>query len=201
VPFTGTARIPNLDYVLSLNTPQFKRFGGSAFVLWGRDENFFEWASANIVYAELAADWRPTEKLRLNGQYVHQQFDRRTDGSTVGLRRIPRLKVEYQIARPLFVRVVGQYDAYREDDRRDDSRTGAPLLIYDPEAGDYVRALGFATNDFRADWLVSYQPSPGTVIFAGYGSSMDEPRALRFGRGLRRTADGFFVKLSYLFRV
>jgi hypothetical protein len=201
VPFTGTARLPNLDYVLSLNTPQFKRFAGSAFVLWGRDENFYEWASANIVYAELHADWRPTEKVRVSGQYLHQQFDRRTDGSTVGLRRIPRLKLEYQIARPLFVRVVGQYDAYREDDRRDDSRTGAPLLIYDPEVGDYVRALGFATNDFRADWLVSYQPSPGTVIFAGYGSSMEERQALRFGRSLRRTADGFFVKVSYLFRV
>jgi len=39
------------------------------------------------------------------------------------------------------------------------------------------------------------------VIFAGYGSSMDERQALRFGRSLRRTADGFFVKVSYLFRV
>ena len=203
VPFTGVARIPNLDYVLTLNTPQFKRFAGSVFFLWGRDENFFEWASSDIVYATLNADWRPTDKLRVNAQYQHQQFDRRTDGSTVGMRRIPRLKVEYQVARPIFVRVVGQYDAQQQDDLRDASRTEAPILIYDPALGDYSRALalGGANNGFRADWLFSYQPSPGTVFFAGYGSSLEERRPFRFGRDLERTSDGFFIKLSYLFRV
>jgi len=201
VPFTGTARLPNLDYVLSLNTPQFKRFAGTAFLIWGRDENFYEWASADILFATLQANWRPTEKLRVEGRYQQQQFDRRTDGSTVAIRRIPRLKVEYQLARPVFVRVVGQYDASEQDDLRDDSRTNAPILIYDQRAGAYVRALGSSRNALRADWLFSYQPTPGTVFFAGYGSSLEEPDALRFGRGLRRTTDGFFVKFSYLFRV
>jgi hypothetical protein len=37
------------------------------------------------------------------------------------------------------------------------------------------------------------------VFFAGYGNSMTEPDALAFRR-LRRTQDGFFVKLSYLFQ-
>jgi len=202
VPFTGVSRIPNLDYVLSLGTPQFKRFAGNVFLLWGRDENFFEWTSADIVYATLNADWRPTDKLRVNAQYQHQQFDRR-DGSTVGMRRIPRLKVEYQLARPIFIRVVGQYDAQQQDSLRDASRTEAPILIYDPAIGDYSRdlALGRASNGFRADWLFSYQPSPGTVFFAGYGSSLEEPRPFRFGRGIERRSDGFFLKVSYLFRV
>jgi hypothetical protein len=63
-----------------------------------------------------------------------------------------------------------------------------------------VPAAAFERNAFRADWLFSYQPTPGTVFFAGYGGSYAEPRGLRFDR-LRRTSDGFFLKFSYLFRV
>lgn len=200
IPFTGTPRLPNLDYVVQAGTPAWARFDGNISLIWGRDENFFEWASADIIYATLTANWRPTERLRVNGTYRHQQFDRRTDGSTVGLRRIPRVKVEYQIARPLFVRLVGEYDASRQDDLRDDSRTNAPILIYDPTAGVHVRAVGFTENRFHGDALISYQPMPGTVFFLGYGSTSMEPDALRFNR-LRRVSDGFFVKGSYLFRM
>jgi len=50
------------------------------------------------------------------------------------------------------------------------------------------------------DWLFSYRPTPGTVVFAGYGSGLEEADAFRFRR-LRRVTDGFFAKLSYLFRV
>ncbi|MBC7791748.1 MAG: hypothetical protein H7Z74_17510 [Anaerolineae bacterium] len=200
VAFTGTPRIRNTDYYLRVATPQFKQFSGSVFAVWGRDENFFEWSPADILYLTLVANWRPTDKLRLNAQYQHQQFDRRSDGSTVGVRKIPRLKLEYQIARPIFVRVIGEYDADMQDDLRDDSRTGAPILVFDPGAGGYVRALGSRRNNLRSEWLFSYQPSPGTVFFAGYGSTMNEPEPLRFGR-LRRTVDGFFVKLSYLYRL
>ena len=95
---------------------------------------------------------------------------------------------------------VGEYDARRQDDLRDDSRTNLPIVIRDPATGLYTRAAGFERNVFRADWLFSYQPTPGTVFFAGYGSSLTEPESLRFGR-LRRTADGFFMKLSYLLRM
>jgi hypothetical protein len=201
VPFTGTPRIPNLDYVVSLNTPQWKRFSATSLFVWGRDENFFEWATADILFAEINADVRPTEKLRLNGRYVHQSYDRRTDGSTVGIRRIPRLKAEYQLARPVFVRVVGQYDASKQDALRDDTRTGFPLLIRDA-SGTYVRAERTAGRRFRADYLFSYQPTPGTVLFAGYGSTLDDPSPLdRAASRLDRTSDGFFLKASYLFRL
>ena len=40
----------------------------------------------------------------------------------------------------------------------------------------------------------------GTVFFIGYGSSLTETDAFSF-RDLARVNDGFFVKLSYLFRV
>jgi uncharacterized protein DUF5916 len=199
-PFPGTPHLDNLDYLVSLNTPDYSKFSGSLFYLWGRDENFFEWSSADIKYLTLTADWRPTDHLRASAQYQLQSFDRRTDGTTVGIRRIPRLKVEYQLSRAIFFRLVGEYDANRQDALRDDGRTGLPLAIRDGAAGPYVLAAASETNRFRVDWLFSYQPTPGTVVFAGYGSTLTEPDALRF-RALHRDRDGFFLKVSYLFRM
>jgi hypothetical protein len=71
--------------------------------------------------------------------------------------------------------------------------------VRDAGTGTYVRTSPSVRNDFRVDWLFSYRPTPGTVVFAGYGSSLEEEDAFRF-RGLRRAADGFFLKLSYLLR-
>jgi hypothetical protein len=206
--FTGTDRLNNLDLALNLSTPRFQNFSADANLVVGRDENFYEWAPATIVIGSLDLTWRPSEQLRVNVLYNHQQYIRPGDGSTVGLRRVPRLKVEYQLTRSIFLRFVGQYDAQRTDALRDDSRTGAPILLCTARApatgggacATYTYALGTATNALRVDWLFSYRPTPGTVVFAGYGSGLEEPDAFRF-RGLRRVGDGFFVKLSYLFRV
>ena len=84
LPFVGVPRLENLDLVLSLTTPEFKHFSGYVNALWGKDENFYEWSSANIAYVTVQLDWRPTEKLRLNTTYNLQQFKRRSDGSLVG---------------------------------------------------------------------------------------------------------------------
>jgi len=200
VPFTGTPTIPNLDYVLSLETPEFSHFSGNAFVLWGRDENFYEWASADIVIGNLTLAWRPTDKLRLEGIYQLQSVARRTDGRTVNIQSSPRLKLEYQLSRPIFLRLVGEYTSERQDSLKDDTRTGAPILILDAESGVYTRADAFGRRSFRGDFLFSYQPTPGTVLFAGYGSTLQDPTEL--GRAsLQRTEDGFFFKLSYLFQL
>ena len=200
VPFTGTPTIPNLDYVLSLDTPEFSHFSGNIFFLWGHDENFYEWATANISWLDITLDWRPTHKLRVNGLYRLQYVGRRTDQSTVNLWRSPRLKIEYQLSRPIFLRLVGEYTTERRDALRDDTRTGAPLLIFDHDANAYVRTTPFGHRSFRGDFLFSYQPNPGTVLFAGYGSTLRDPTVL--GRSnLRRAEDGFFLKLSYLFQL
>ena len=198
IPFTGTPELDNLDYVISLGTPQWKRGSASLFVVWGVDENFDEWSSADIVIGTLEGDWRPTNKIRVNATYNIQKYDRRTDGSTVRIRQIPRLKLEYQISRPLFVRLVGEYDAVDVDDLRDDSRTEGPLLIRNAD-GTVSRLTAFSDNTFRGDFLFSYQPLPGTVVFVGYGALMTEPTAFR--GELERSSDGFFVKASYLFRL
>ena len=74
-----------------------------------------------------------------------------------------------------------------------DPATGLPILFGGVPIGPE------SDNGFRLDLLGSFEPSPGTVAFLGYGSSMVSNKTLGFG-DLRRMSDGFFVKLAYQFR-
>ena len=199
IPFVGQPTIANGEYIVQVATPQWKHFSGSGFFLQGHDENFFEWASANLLLLSLDLSYRPTERIRNSISYFWQQVNRRTNGTLVNVGRILRAKVEYQLSRPLFIRVVGQYIQDQTDSLRDDSRTNAPILIVG-SGGSVTRAAASSSNLLHADLLLSYQPVPGTVVFAGYGSNMLDEQAFRF-RGLNRTDDAFFLKLSYLFRL
>ncbi|HEX2779774.1 MAG TPA: DUF5916 domain-containing protein [Gemmatimonadaceae bacterium] len=204
IAFRGTPRIPNQDWVLSATTPEWQKLSANVLYLWGHDENFFEWQSANIVYASYGVLVRPSQKLRLEGRYQVQTFKRRTDASYVGEFRIPRLKMEYQLDRALFLRLVGEYESGYTDALRDDGRTEAPLLV------NNRLVPASLTSGFHGDFLFSYQPVPGTVFFLGYGSSYhdlrDTPRPYSFPRslglaGYTRTNDALFVKASYLLRL
>jgi hypothetical protein len=111
---------------------------------------------------------------------------------------IPRLKLEYQLTRSIFVRAVGEYDLVEHDDLRDETRTFFPLII------NGQKALATRSASLRGDYLFSYQPNPGTVLFLGYGSRADglPNPADRFSfQPLVRAQDYFFVKYSYLFRM
>ena len=99
----------------------------------------------------------------------------------------PRLKLEYQLNRAIFFRFVGQYDASNVDDLRDDSRTNGPIVVPDGNGG-YEPVLAWTRNDFSFDALFSFEPGPGTVIFAGYGSSLTEQDSFKFNRLERTTA-------------
>jgi len=137
-------------------------------------------------------DFRPSDQLRLTTSYIYSRITRWRDNTQLSTASVPRLKVEYQLSRPLFLRFVGQYDNRHRDALRDPA-TDQPLLINNSVAVEQN------IRDFRVDWLVSYLPSPGTVVFAGYGASLWEPDAFRF-RDMERVRDGFFLKLSYVFR-
>jgi hypothetical protein len=170
--------------------------------MYGRDVNYLEWSAANILFMDSEISFRPTNQLRIDGTYVLTHYQRRTDGSKVSVTHIPRVRAEYQVSRSLFLRLVGEYRSAEQDDLRDDGRTNSPILIYDPITETYQRSLAeaFETNGMRGDFLLSFQPSPGTVFFAGYGGSYLDTGKFDFNN-LRRTADGFFLKASYLFRL
>ena len=71
--------------------------------------------------------------------------------------------------------------------------------IFNPSTGEYRPLLAFRRPGFRSDLLFSWLPTPGTVFFAGYGSTQAEDPARP--RRLERVRVGFFMKLSYLFRM
>ena len=113
---------------------------------------------------------------------------------------MPRGKVEYQATRHIFVRYVGERATNYQDALRDDSRTGLPLVFVAPD-GTFRPAAAVRTRTLRSDWLFSYQPTPGTVLFAGYGNTLANPGTDPLRSDLRRTRDGLLLKLSYLFRM
>jgi len=196
--FFPSPRITTLLLGGRINTPLFQRFDASVGVNGGNDVDFLETSRVRRVDLSGSANWRPTEKLRVNASYVSTVLTRRSDDQTTTRIRIPRVKLEYQLARPVFVRFVGQYTATTGDTLARDPRTGSPL--YAQSGTTYTALRRFPTTDFRVDWLFSYRPTPGTVFFAGYGSSLTEDNPLAFDR-LRRLSDGFFVKASYLVRM
>ena len=175
-----------------VNTPN-RAVSGSVVVGYAAAPIFPEASEGRQIAVTTVAALRPTPALRLEVRWVHQRLTRARDGSRFLTANIPRLKLEYQLTRAIFVRYIGQY--FAEDQvALLDPHTGQPLRVN----GDTARAI--VTNDFRNDLLFSYKPTPGTVVFLGYGASLTEADAFRF-RDLSRTADGFFLKLSYLFRM
>ena len=204
IAFRGTARIPNQDWVASLSTPEWRALSASALYIWGHDENFSEWQSANIVYANYRLTLRPSQKLRTDATYVVQTYRRRPEGTTVGEVRIPRVKLEYQLDRAIFLRLVGEYRSVAQDSLFDAGRTGLPLLV------DGRPSPAQLDSRFRGDFLFSYAPMPGTVLFVGYGAGYADvsaaPRPYSFPRSLglpdyTRQDDALFIKASYLWRL
>lgn len=199
VRFPGQPTIPNSEFVVQVGTPTFRKFDANGFILRGHDENYYEWASGKLVVLQAGVNWRPNANLRVGATYSWQQVNRRTDGTRVNVGRVPRLTIEYQVSRPFFIRVVGQYIQNETDSLRDNSRTELPIYIAQPDSS-LVRAGPQKTDLFHADVLFSYQPNPGTVFYAGYGSNQTEPIGFHF-QNFTRLNDDLFVKFSYLFRL
>jgi hypothetical protein len=191
--FIPSDRLAAATSTFSIATPQFRKFNASASTNVGNDVDFLETSRVRRLDYNASLDLRPSERLRVSATYLSTSFRRRADGQRSAFARIPRFRMEYQLARPLFVRVVSQYTATRRE-ALVDPRTGAPIVLgSSPSAAT-------SSNVLRTDWLFSYRPAPGTVFFLGYGGSMSEEDPLAFQR-LRRTGDAFFVKGSYVFRL
>jgi hypothetical protein len=183
---------------LGVNSPN-RALTVSASMSYGAAPIYAEAARGRALSLQATLYWRPTPALRVEARWVHQRLVRARDGSRYSTADIPRLKVEYQLSRYIFLRYVGQYDA-QDRTALVDPRSGQPLLL-DSIAQRNVGPSGATlSNDFRSDVLFSYRPTPGTVLFLGYGTSLTEPEAFRFQK-LNRTGDGFFLKASYLFRM
>lgn len=195
LPFVPSGRIGTFATQVSLSTPQFSAFTASVGATLGNDVDFLETSRVRRLDYNASLEARPTQQLRVGATYRSTSFTRRRDDVRTASTRIPRLKVEYQATRSLFLRVVAQYTAVEREPLRD-PRTGEVLLLQ--SGGLFMPSEGTRSNQLRTDWLFSFRPSPGTVFFLGYGNTLREPDPLSF-RNLERTEDAFFVKVSYLF--
>lgn len=198
VQFAVPGRVNNAVGVrIGVNTPARGKLSGSIGATAGSTIAYFEPALAGERAMNANLVWRPTKQARVEGSYLHLRLTR-ADGSRLSTANIPRTKLEYQISRPFLVRFVGQYQSQARAALRD-PRTGAPILIRNSN-GIYTPSSKTHSNQLRMDWLLSYRPTPGTVVFAGYGGGYDGTEGYSL-RGLERTDDGFFFKVSYLFRL
>lgn len=177
---------------IGVTTPTLQLFTASVNASWGETPLFAEASEGRLIRYSVVVDLRPTSALRASVQVTHLTLERKFDDSQFSQEIIPRIKLEYQLSRAIFIRVIGQYSS-RERAALED-REGHAIRI----DGNLVGAS--KTNDLRTDLLFSYRPNPGTLFYLGYGSTMDDVGQKRF-EDLRRQADGFFMKMSYLFKV
>jgi hypothetical protein len=193
VAYDAPGRLDGLwNWSSGLTTATWQGFDASVTVEGGATPIFDEGSKGRETRLSASAALRPTPSLRLAVSNVFAELTRERDGSEFARTLLPRVSFEYQPRRSLFFRVIGEYRAERVAALRD-AATGALLFL-----GDVATAAS-ASNTLRLDWLVSYEPSPGTVAYFGYGASMQAPHGSRWS-DLQRTTDGFFLKLAYLLR-
>jgi hypothetical protein len=174
-----------------VTTPTWQQFGGFVQYRQGRVAIFEEAGTGKAWLLTGGLDFRPISTVRasLTGTIFRIHH---LDGTEFGRSTIPRLKVEYQPTRALFFRAIGEYRSDRTEALVEPG-TGAPLFV----AGAAQPRTEF--NGLRVDLLASFEPTPGTVAFLGYGSSLETDEEFNWSR-LRRRNDGFFVKLAYQLR-
>ena len=177
---------------IGVTTPTFQLFTLSLSSSFGQTPIFAEAAPGHSKSYNIVVEARPTSAIRASFQMQHYTLNRKVDDSRYSREIIPRLKVEYQLTPDIFFRVIGQYAARERSGLKD--RDGNLIRI------DGVLTSESESNSLVMDWLFSYRPNPGTLLYLGYGSTMDDAGQKRF-EDLRRQNDGFFLKLSYLFRV
>ena len=157
----------------------------------GTQPIFPEARTGHAFGANATLNLRPTPGTRIAGTVAYSRLTHASDGTEFGRNIIPRVKLEIQPSRVLFVRVVAEYRSERQ-------------ATWQTEEGRLIAANGQAmpareSNRLRMDWLLSYEPTPGTVAFFGYGDTRADFQSSSLS-GLERRSDGFFVKIAYQWR-
>jgi hypothetical protein len=177
---------------LTVTTPTFRMFNASVETRRQAVAIFEEASEGRQRSLTGSLSLRPSGSIRIDGSTTYSTITRQRDDSEFARTIIPRIKVEYQPQRALFFRVVTEYRSERQAPLLD-PRTAHPLVV------DAALAAAMRSDGLRVDFLVSYEPTPGTVAFFGYGSSLRSDRVLSLS-DLRRQNDGLFLKLAYLIR-
>ena len=192
----GPAYLPEDEFAgwtgeIKVVTPTWQKLGAQVVYGRGRVPVFQEGTTGSGWQVTGSVELRPTSTIRATALgTVFRLY--RLDNSEFARSTIPRLKLEYQPNRALFFRAIGEYRSERR------------AALIDGGTGDSLFVGGVAQpttefNGFRVDLLASYEPTPGTVAFLGYGSSLETDTEFNWSN-LERVNDGFFVKLAYQIR-
>lgn len=188
-PYLPTPRIEGWTTDIVFKTPILRAFDGQIEVKRGPVLIFAEGSPGHETRITSTLNGRPTGSIRAQVMLTYSRITRDRDGTEFARSVIPWLKLEYQMTRSIFFRVVGQYQSKRQG------------LLFDPIEGnplaiDGVLPVATNSNGLRLDWLVSFKPTPFIVAFFGYGSSLVTDRTLSLAN-LNRMSDGFFMKIAY----
>ena len=192
-PFLPAEKVSGqLSASVSVESPTFQSFSASLSAGMGESPIFAEAADGHGIELGGSLTVRPVASVRATGSVNYFRLNRDSDDSEFARAIIPRLKVEFQPSRAFFFRFIGEYRAERQAALVNPG-DGAPILV--GGSSD----TGRDDNVFRIDWLAAYEPTPGTALYFGYGSTLQDSGALSFSN-VRREEDAFFLKAAYLIR-
>jgi len=147
---------------------------------------------ARSSFAQITATIRPTKRFSIDNTYLLTRLRDNVTSRSMFNNHIIRSKWNYQFTRALSLRIIPQYTAVLSNRSLTSLQT---------------------TKQFNADFLLTYLPHPGTAVYVGYNSDLQNfDRSLRVdpvdpNQNLLRTRNGYlndgralFVKVSYLFR-
>ena len=176
----------------------FKQVSVNGELGWGTDTNFDAAFMApifgrpflaNSSYAQIYLTLRPTGKLTVDNTYLLTRFRGLNQGPGIFDNHIVRSRWNYQFTREFSLRFIGQYAAVLANQNLTSLQT---------------------TKNFNADLLFTYLLHPGTAVYVGYNSNLQnlDPSLSQDSNGNllhvpnRFMNDGrqIFVKVSYLFR-
>jgi hypothetical protein len=183
-----------------LNYAFFKPVVLSTEINWGQATNYDTsvgppvLATANNI--QFAATVRPFKGLTIDNTYLLTRLRDVNTNANMFNNHILRSKWNYQFTRALSLRVIGQYNAV--------------LSNYSATLPQYALSSLPPAKQFNADVLLTYFVHPGTAVYVGYNSDLQNltnPPMVDALGNLTRTPGHFlndgrqiFLKISYLFQ-
>src|SRR5205814_7064848 len=186
------------NYMISAGTSYLPKATIQAYYQRGTGVNFVPPADQPPVLASedivnLLLSFRPISALKIDNSYLFDRLRDLNSGAAIFNNHIVRSKWNWQFSRQLSLRLILQYTA-----------TLANPALTSLES----------TKQFNGDFLITYLVHPGTAIYVGYNSDLQNLNVVPATPGttvipgyVTNTARGYindsrqlFVKVSYLFR-
>ncbi|MBZ5684149.1 MAG: carbohydrate binding family 9 domain-containing protein [Acidobacteriia bacterium] len=186
---------PQPFWGIDAGTSWFKEFDLTAFFVSGVGVNFNPAANqapkiGHEDQGNFTLTFHAAGRLRIDNAYLIEHIRERDSHLTAVTNHIIRSKWNYQFTRNLSARLILQYNA----------------VLANPDISSLSR-----TKNFNTDFLITYLIHPGTAIYVGYNSDLEnldrnlavDPvtgAILTTRNGYINDGRQFFVKASYVFR-